>query len=329
VGKRSVAEHAASTCQTASAREASLLPYGPTSSLLRAGDGAAACAVTCFTADSRQVPRGAFPDGTVCQLDSGTSRCAEHANAHNPAQEVLLRGGGVPSVFLRGRLPPPAARGAVPRRPQPRLARAGGGGPAGRRLDQVAARDQVQLLLPGAGPGAADGDPALPGRPVPGARIHPAGLRGLQRQVSCSRMQMVLSPNTATRRCRQLMTPFQYASQTCDNFQVLPSDTPPSLLLPQIAKLSGIGMQLTSTTGDPDRACRVACQDSSISYRWPLIAAVHWRRPTSYTTDWRLFWAGSKIGRVAAPFIDGATGRRCPQPGNVWQKWCLCFRDML
>ena len=35
----------------------------------------------------------------------------------------------------------------------------------------------------------------------------------------------------------------------------------------QLGKLSGIGMQLTSTTGDPDRACRVACQDTAISYR--------------------------------------------------------------
>ena len=29
----------------------------------------------------------------------------------------------------------------------------------------------------------------------------------------------------------------------------------------------GIGMQLTSTAVDPDRACKVACQDRDFSYR--------------------------------------------------------------
>ena len=53
--------------------------------------------------------------------------------------------------------------------------------------------------------------------------------------------------------CRKLITPFQYASQTCENFR--------------ISKLSGIGMQLTNTATDPDRACQVACQDREISYR--------------------------------------------------------------
>ena len=56
-----------------------------------------------------------------------------------------------------------------------------------------------------------------------------------------------------TTSCRKLITPFQFASQTCENFG--------------IGKLSGIGMQLTSTPLDPDRACRVACQDRDFSYR--------------------------------------------------------------
>ena len=53
--------------------------------------------------------------------------------------------------------------------------------------------------------------------------------------------------------CQQLITPFQFASQTCENFR--------------ISKLSGIGMQLTNTATDPDRSCQVACQDRKISYR--------------------------------------------------------------
>ena len=38
----------------------------------------------------------------------------------------------------------------------------------------------------------------------------------------------------ASSSCRKLITPFQFASQTCENFR--------------ISKLSGIGMQLTSTS---------------------------------------------------------------------------------
>ena len=38
----------------------------------------------------------------------------------------------------------------------------------------------------------------------------------------------------ASSSCRKLITPFQFASQTCENFK--------------ISKLSGIGMQLTSTS---------------------------------------------------------------------------------
>ena len=61
-----------------------------------------------------------------------------------------------------------------------------------------------------------------------------------------------------TTSCAKLITPFQFASQTCDNFK--------------ISKLSGIGMQLSSTTADPDRACKVACQDRDFSYRFYMVS---------------------------------------------------------
>ena len=61
-----------------------------------------------------------------------------------------------------------------------------------------------------------------------------------------------------TTSCSKLITPFQFASQTCDNFK--------------ISKLSGIGMQLSSTKADPDRACKVACQDRDFSYRFYMVS---------------------------------------------------------
>ena len=65
--------------------------------------------------------------------------------------------------------------------------------------------------------------------------------------------------------CRKLITPFQFASQTCENFR--------------ISKLSGIGMQLTSTSQDPDRACKVACQDRDYSYRYTRVPASYFYIP--------------------------------------------------
>jgi hypothetical protein len=39
-------------------------------------------------------------------------------------------------------------------------------------------------------------------------------------------------------------------------------------LILQAGKLSGMGMQLTSSQQDPDRACQVACQDHQTLYRF-------------------------------------------------------------
>ena len=62
------------------------------------------------------------------------------------------------------------------------------------------------------------------GGEVQGPGHHPAGVRGLHHQVGGHHHPTLGS------RCRKLVTPFQFASQTCDHFEV--------------EKLSGIGMQV-------------------------------------------------------------------------------------
>ena len=77
--------------------------------------------------------------------------------------------------------------------------------------------------------------------------------------------------------CRKLVTPFQFASQTCENFRISKlSGIKTSdwlTLCPYSALIGpGIGMQLTSTSVDPDRACKVACQDRDFSYRFYMVS---------------------------------------------------------
>lgn len=41
----------------------------------------------------------------------------------------------------------------------------------------------------------------------------------------------------------------------------------------QSPRLSGSGIQLGSVSGDPDRACKIACQDVSIGYRFYVVSS--------------------------------------------------------
>ncbi|XP_071514817.1 A disintegrin and metalloproteinase with thrombospondin motifs adt-1-like isoform X2 [Panulirus ornatus] len=56
--------------------------------------------------------------------------------------------------------------------------------------------------------------------------------------------------------CDRIRTPFEFASEVCARFKI------------SVDQLSGVGMQLSSTKDDPDRSCTVACQDSTLNYRF-------------------------------------------------------------
>ena len=69
VKKKSVADHARDSCEAASSRDSSLLPYGDTGGLLEHESPGAACSVSCYTQSMLKVSRGwSFPDGTVCRV---------------------------------------------------------------------------------------------------------------------------------------------------------------------------------------------------------------------------------------------------------------------
>ncbi|RZB54415.1 A disintegrin and metalloproteinase with thrombospondin motifs 7-like [Asbolus verrucosus] len=59
--------------------------------------------------------------------------------------------------------------------------------------------------------------------------------------------------------CGRIKSPFQHASMICGKYKE------------RVRRLSGLGMQISPAVEDPDRPCRVACQDENISHRFYLV----------------------------------------------------------
>ncbi|EDW31931.1 GL11380 [Drosophila persimilis] len=59
--------------------------------------------------------------------------------------------------------------------------------------------------------------------------------------------------------CERLQTAAEYAEQTCANYRM------------KVRGLSGHGAQISASMDEPDRSCRVGCQDELIKYRYYLV----------------------------------------------------------
>lgn len=59
--------------------------------------------------------------------------------------------------------------------------------------------------------------------------------------------------------CDKVATTFEYATRLCKRYQQ------------KVRGLSGIGMQIAPSVEDPDRSCRIACQDNFIRHRFYLV----------------------------------------------------------
>ncbi|XP_058833011.1 A disintegrin and metalloproteinase with thrombospondin motifs adt-2 isoform X2 [Topomyia yanbarensis] len=65
------------------------------------------------------------------------------------------------------------------------------------------------------------------------------------------------APNTIA--CDKVLTTYEFATSLCKRYQQ------------KVHGLSGLGMQIASSIEDPDRSCRVACQDGFIRHRFYLV----------------------------------------------------------
>ncbi|KRF79996.1 uncharacterized protein Dvir_GJ22051, isoform E [Drosophila virilis] len=67
--------------------------------------------------------------------------------------------------------------------------------------------------------------------------------------------------------CERLQTPAEYAEQTCARYKL------------KVRGLSGHGAQISASIDEPDRSCRVGCQDEYIKYRYYLVNGNHGHFP--------------------------------------------------
>ncbi|XP_045502025.1 A disintegrin and metalloproteinase with thrombospondin motifs adt-1-like [Colias croceus] len=59
--------------------------------------------------------------------------------------------------------------------------------------------------------------------------------------------------------CSQKMSAYQYATMVCSKYKE------------RVRRLSGLGMQISPAVEEPDRPCRVACQDERVRHRFYLV----------------------------------------------------------
>lgn len=63
--------------------------------------------------------------------------------------------------------------------------------------------------------------------------------------------------------CDKIISTFEYSTNLCMKYQL------------KVRGLSGKGMQISPSVEDPDRGCRVACQDKFIGHRFYLVNGDH------------------------------------------------------
>ncbi|KAJ2948705.1 hypothetical protein O0L34_g7960 [Tuta absoluta] len=88
-----------------------------------------------------------------------------------------------------------------------------------------------------------------------------SGVR-LVRSASTSLTSIQLCSPDSSRRdlgCTQRKSPYQYATMVCTKYKE------------RVRRLSGLGMQISPALEDPDRPCRIACQDERVSHRFYLV----------------------------------------------------------
>ncbi|XP_046387545.1 A disintegrin and metalloproteinase with thrombospondin motifs adt-2-like [Ischnura elegans] len=227
-----------------------------------------ACTVWCFQKNGGYKSRGwTFPDGTAC-LTKSYNRSAPSYCIDGACQEFIRNEGG-DSIFdnndvlkLNTNKLPKAQAVVV--------------------LDEGGGQLSSSLSTSSWGPWRAAtsltcaGSPLLPS-PLPAqattcgsscrfACMAPgSGLRLVEREcrgrgASCdgphASIQLCIPENSE---CTRLKTPFEHASQVCSGYRE------------KVRRLSGLGMQISPSIVDPDRPCRVACQDEKVRHRFYLV----------------------------------------------------------
>ncbi|XP_037873682.1 A disintegrin and metalloproteinase with thrombospondin motifs 16 [Bombyx mori] len=88
-----------------------------------------------------------------------------------------------------------------------------------------------------------------------------AGLRLVRAAASPRTSIQLCAPAAAQphRGCTRRKSPYQYATMVCSKYKE------------RVRRLSGLGMQISPALEDPDRPCRIACQDERVAHRFYLV----------------------------------------------------------
>ncbi|XP_075215753.1 A disintegrin and metalloproteinase with thrombospondin motifs adt-2-like isoform X2 [Lycorma delicatula] len=140
----------------------------------------------------------------------------------------------------------------------------------------------------------------------PGTGIHIVEKRPCRK---CNTTASVQLCQPKTQSCGRTLSPVEHATTVCTKYSQ------------KVRRLSGLGMQLSSTNDDPDRSCRLACQDDSVLHRFYLVNGEDGHFPfgtdcSRGETTKKAFCIGGKcleFGSDDTPLHDSPNGYSLPR----------------
>ncbi|XP_063229132.1 A disintegrin and metalloproteinase with thrombospondin motifs adt-1 [Bacillus rossius redtenbacheri] len=236
VQRTTIRDFANKICRTAQEIDSDLLGTGLQKS---SSDPEDACTVWCYKRSGGSKSRGwTFPDGTACQ-----------SHRFRYSKSMYCIGGRCEEFVCDGH---DAAMYSVSPDRCPRPVNQLFGRTKGRRRD---------VAEPRASWAPASGCHFNCMAPASGLRLVVGKHRRCWPPDDCES-----SPVTSVQLCQpdslgcgHLKTPFEHATGICSKYRK------------HVHKLSGLGMQISPNAEDPDRPCRVACQDAEVNHRFYLV----------------------------------------------------------
>ncbi|XP_071454884.1 A disintegrin and metalloproteinase with thrombospondin motifs adt-2-like [Hetaerina americana] len=223
-----------------------------------------ACTVWCFQKNGGYKSRGwTFPDGTAC-LTKNYNRSSPSYCIDGACQEFIRNEVG-DSIFDNNDVLKLNSNKEAKMQAVVVIAEGGGLSPASSWGPWRAATSLTcagSPLLPSPLPAQATtcGSSCRFACMAPGSGLRLVERECRGREASCNgphaSIQLCI-PETSE--CTRLKTPFEHASQVCSGYRE------------KVRRLSGLGMQISPSVVDPDRPCRVACQDEKVRHRFYLV----------------------------------------------------------